>query len=624
MSSEVSPGNESGAAAVPRVSCPILRTHQRYLLRDLQCIEQYAPIYRCRLEQQHGRVLQSLKDELHGRHRRRPQEYPHLHPCDERATEKNEEDEGEEHKPPNPLPPHLLKEDLQTGLPRASRIIDLRVREPAIVVGVTYKTMKRLPQFLKEYQKELLRLDAGDAGSSGDDEAPVALEDEAEEVLSPISPTAELTTGEGDEENPYVCSPNDELALEDSSGRVVLQGREMTPGFFCTGLVMAVCGVLEADGNFWVWEYALSGMDDLYTSPPRHVAPPSPSSSEEAGPCYIAFLSGLSMEVEPEPQRVLQLSLLLDFLSGNAGSPSLQEMARRISRVIIGGNHITLTEEIKLKKKVKLEPPDHVRLKANTRDVFCASAMLMTKRVDAFLAQLCRTVEVELLPGDRDTSNAYMPQQPLHPILLPQASQYSTLRLVTNPFEFTALPPQVDDDGEPTRPKAEEEEEKKQREKGLAAVRDGIHFFVSSGQNINDMARQTSFSSRLQVLELMVEAGCACPTAPNTLWSYPFPDSDPFLLPRCPHCVVVCEQPAFETSWKSLNKTTGSVNGSSNKDEEEKEEEEMSGRGGAGIRLVCVPSFQQTGKVVLVDLHSPTLATVSIDFSLHSQLKREI
>jgi DNA polymerase delta subunit 2 len=39
------------------------------------------------------------------------------------------------------------------------------------------------------------------------------------------------------------------------------------------------------------------------------------------------------------------------------------------------------------------------------------------------------------MPGATDPANYALPQQPLHPCLLPLATQYSTLQLVTNPHE---------------------------------------------------------------------------------------------------------------------------------------------------------------------------------------------
>eukprot|EP00796_Vickermania_ingenoplastis_P013449 gene13449-9260_t len=601
----------SDAAASSRLSCPIVRTHQRFLLRELECSRQYAPTYRCRLEQQHQRVMRSIHDELQGRHRSHRL-------CLTRTATAAEQMKKEREDPPEKRIRHESNHSPPFPGPREPcRIIDLRVGTPAIVVGVTYKQMKLLPQFLKEYQKELLRLDAGGSEGSDDDNDADAdgmgeVEEAALNAVEDVSPVA--TTGEGDEQNPYVCSPSDALVLEDSSGRITLlsagDAAALEPGRFCTGLVMAVYGTLRADGAFLVEHYALGGLEDLYAAPEF---PLVTSPEAAAGPCYVAFLSGLAIDVEVSPQEDLQLRLLLDFLGGNMGchDPGLMDLARRVSRVVIGGNLLALTEEMKLKKKVKLEPPDHERLKTNKRDVVCAPASIMTRSVDEILARIAETVEVEVLPGDKDMSNAFLPQQPLHPILLPKASRYSTLRLVTNPFEFTAL----------GRHARASEPSASSGKSGSESVGKGVHFFVTAGQNITDVARQTMFASRLEVLELVLDSGCACPTAPNTLWSYPFPDNEePFLFSRCPHCVVACEQPAFETGWMSLEKNAGAAAAGEKSEEEEAKMEIHTAAGpsiapGAGIRLVCVPSFVKTGMLVLVDVNSTTLETKTIDFS---------
>lgn len=38
------------------------------------------------------------------------------------------------------------------------------------------------------------------------------------------------------------------------------------------------------------------------------------------------------------------------------------------------------------------------------------------------------------------------------------------------------------------------------------------------------------------------------PTAPDTLWIYPFPDADPFILKYRPDVYIVGNQPEFETT----------------------------------------------------------------------------
>lgn len=39
------------------------------------------------------------------------------------------------------------------------------------------------------------------------------------------------------------------------------------------------------------------------------------------------------------------------------------------------------------------------------------------------------------MAGSDDPCNFNLPQQPLHTCLMPRAARYSTLRLVTNPYE---------------------------------------------------------------------------------------------------------------------------------------------------------------------------------------------
>lgn len=46
-------------------------------------------------------------------------------------------------------------------------------------------------------------------------------------------------------------------------------------------------------------------------------------------------------------------------------------------------------------------------------------------------------IPVDIMPGEFDPSNHIMPQQPLHPCMFPKGFQFSSLRSVTNPYEFS-------------------------------------------------------------------------------------------------------------------------------------------------------------------------------------------
>ena len=47
------------------------------------------------------------------------------------------------------------------------------------------------------------------------------------------------------------------------------------------------------------------------------------------------------------------------------------------------------------------------------------------------------SVPVDVMPGEFHPTNYTLPQQPLHPCMFPLATAYSTLQLVTNPYQAT-------------------------------------------------------------------------------------------------------------------------------------------------------------------------------------------
>ncbi|KPA79612.1 putative DNA polymerase delta subunit 2 [Leptomonas pyrrhocoris] len=576
------------SAVETRDACPIVRTHQRFLLRSLEFTQQYAPMYRCRLEAQYTPAIRAIQ---------------HI------------------------VTQHAANGVSSAGLLDPRRVLELQPGVPAICVGVVYKNMKMLPRFLDEYQRELVRIDAGD--EDNDDDGGGAVEsvplDAKDAVSGMMNEEGELSNGgqalAAENEQYSVCNSADELMLEDSSGRVLLQG--LNPERFCTGVVLGIYGNLLANGSIAVIRYAFAG--DLRSSyVPRSLAHITDSAIE---PCYIAFVSGLSINLPRDGSREehaavakarASLELLVDFLCGGTSNAALRTKAKHVTRLVIGGDSIAPTDELKLKKKVKLDPSDHVRMNDDKAQAGIVTSAALMRELDVVLERVVSSVEVEMMPGDNDMSDAFQPQQPLHPVLLPKAARHSTLRLVSNPFCFTALPPAC-----AWKSGAEEGSDKK---KHRSEVSDGVNVFVTSGQNINDVARESRFPTRLDTMSLVIESGCACPTAPNTLFSYPFCKRDPFLFERTPHCMVACDQPRFETRFATLEKMYAETHHSyagaeaakeagKQKTESANEETETEGAG-AGVRLICVPSFARSGALVLMDVNSPTLETTAVNFTV--------
>ncbi|CUF13580.1 DNA polymerase delta subunit, putative [Bodo saltans] len=487
-----------------RPGLDISRTHQRFLLRQLHFTQQFAAMYFLRLGQLTPRAEERLRGEVA-----------------EGATRR--------------------------------RVLELAPGEASVCIGTIFKHVKKYPRFLDEYQKELVRIELGEDdgdGGEGDDAG-----DGGDGELGDDALGTQEAVGEGvDASAENFCSDADILMLEDDSGRVEITGVDVHS--FVTGMIVVAVGVLLEKGKF-----------DVVRMVPCGASPQRPLFLPQAGPLhkpiYVAFVCGLS--VGCLGTAAAQTDLLVDFLNGNIGDEAMFAITSRISRLVIGGNSIDGCEELRLKDKVKLDPSDHVKVSDTSAVNTAANCM---RALDRVLSAIADTVDVDLMPGETDPSNSFLPQQPLHPITLREASKRSSLRLVTNPYEFNVTP----------------SDQRSNQDASSACV------FVTSGSNVHDMMRQSRWTSPLDALATSVECGCACPTAPNSLLCYPFQDSDPFLFTNTPHVLVACNQREFSTSYRSIPGSSGAVN----------------------CRLVAVPSFSKTGAIVLVDVASSAFPTTQI------------
>jgi DNA polymerase delta subunit 2 len=138
-------------------------------------------------------------------------------------------------------------------------------------------------------------------------------------------------------------------------------------------------------------------------------------------------------------------------------------------------------------------------------------------------------VPVDVMPGPEDPSNYTLPQQPLHHCLLPRAARYSTVRLVTNPFEawvgrrllLGCSGQTIEDMLKYTRV-----------ETGPEGEGNGV---TEADAMEVDAASRPAVDPVHRLLEDTLRWRHMAPTAPDTLPCYPFCDSDPFVLEECPH-----------------------------------------------------------------------------------------
>ncbi|KAG0203296.1 hypothetical protein BGX28_004392 [Mortierella sp. GBA30] len=333
-------------------------------------------------------------------------------------------------------------------------------------------------------------------------------------------------------ERPKYTDDSDSVYLEDESGRVKLVGPKISGDFFVTGVVMGVLGSEDVNGDFKVVDVCYAGQG------PQEQ--PSLMETDEADK-YVALVSG--MEIGSSDFQPLELDLLAEYLTGEIGGTKEQTDCANIVRVIIAGNSIITPEVTEDDTKTKKYGYD--------RSTFITEP---TRILDSFLQDVCSSVAVDIMPGEKDPTSITMPQQPIHPAMLPSARDYSTFNSVTNPYWSCV---------------------------------DNVTLLGTSGQTIDDIYKYVKSEDRLEMAIKTLAWRHMAPTAPDTLWSYPFKDKDPFIMPQTPHIYFIGNQDKFAT-------------------------ELVTGKQGQRTRVVVLPSFASTGTIALVNLRTLECRSVSI------------
>ena len=367
-----------------------------------------------------------------------------------------------------------------------------------------------------------------------------------------------------------------QVMLEDESGRLRLTGSVLKSNFLVTGIILAVLGTENANGDFEVLDVQLP---ELPPQPQRwerddHDAMQGNAMNidhKEQHGKKIALISGLN--ISGTDADTLNISLLGDFLLGESLGPQDQALTTQVSRLIIAGNSISPDVVVAPQN----EPQDGSKKTASKKYGYDASAYnpTPTEHLDQFLSELLPSIPVTIMSGEQDPANASLPQQGIHPAMFPHSRAYSApphdhvegqepgwFDSVTNPWESDI---------------------------------EGWRFMGNSGQPVDDILKYIELGGpdgqgpegRLQVMESMLRWRCVAPTAPDTLWCYPFQDKDQFVIEQCPHVYFVGNQPRFSTTV-------------------------IAGPAGQRVRLITVPKFNKTGEIVLLDTETLTTEMIRI------------
>ncbi|EEB09655.2 DNA polymerase delta small subunit Cdc1 [Schizosaccharomyces japonicus yFS275] len=329
-------------------------------------------------------------------------------------------------------------------------------------------------------------------------------------VLADVTSTHTINTELDDSlyVNPNEADPsNMKCFIEDGFGRVECVLSSVIPYNLVTGVVVAALGHEDEQGLFLVQDVCTAGMGNISI--------PRPLQTD----CYIALMSGLGLA--SDTLEHVHVHLAVEFLRGQL--PMFADVqASQIARLLLLGNCLaspTVIRENLLTKLAKSKKKQPKRYGYDT-SLYDPNPMVHT---DNLLYELCSSIDVTLMPGAFDFSTRVLPQQPLHPALLTRSKEWlqSSLQTTTNPTWLEI---------------------------------EGRSILATSGQNIEDLHKYYPDNSPLALMEASLNWNHIAPTTPDTLWCYPFPDKDVFIIDKMPHVYMCGNQPSFGTKPNKTSK----------------------------------------------------------------------
>lgn len=322
------------------------------------------------------------------------------------------------------------------------------------------------------------------------------------------------------------------VMLEDELGRAILHNDGfLRQNVLVTGCIIAVLGIEVQAGVFEI-------MDVVYPT----ISPQKPLLSPSAG--KIAIVSGLGLKNDTAYD--LRAELLKQYLLGELGGAQDRTDASKITGLIIAGNSIAAPEP----SQDGDSGASSTTFGSKNTSKFDTGSLVV---FNDFLNDVLATIPVTVMPGPQDPAEICLPQQELHLSLFGANKRYvgGSLTTATNPCW-------LENDH-------------------------GLRILGTSGQNIDDLKRylpkdvlgQPDITTSL--LEATLRWQNITPTAPDTLYCYPFEGYDPFVLAdETPHVYFVGNQDAYGSKEVHLEEQT--------------------------VRVISVPRFCDLGEIVLVDV----------------------
>lgn len=341
-------------------------------------------------------------------------------------------------------------------------------------------------------------------------------------------------------------SDDDQVFLEDESGRIVVVGEFLKGLNLVTGIVVAFLGMEKASGDFEAMDICYPGAAPYANAANGEAKSMEVDTSDE----WIAFVSGLNVGPPSAPSD-LRINLLVEYLLGETGDEGDQRHASRISRLVIAGDSFApisyddpdTAVDAKMTVPGEIAPVTTKRAAKKYRYESGSFSAHPTQSLSGHLTELSRSMVVHLVPGASDPSGITLPQQPLPRAMFGEAKNYESFHVETNPCWIGA---------------------------------GTCHILGNGGQPLDDAFRYIKSTDRLGLACEMLKWRHMAPSAPDTLWCYPFFSADPFIMANTPHIYFIGNQPRFETTI-------------------------VEQENGQKTRVLLLPKFIDSGEVILVN-----------------------
>lgn len=371
----------------------------------------------------------------------------------------------------------------------------------------------------------------------------------------------------------HYTSQSDKLVLEDADESISLVGN-INPKRFVTGIVVALLGNPINDCSQFLVQ------DVCYPEPNRQILYDELTASQEAklerplkvegGPIYLLVISGLGFHHDMGKKSALTKALqdLIDFIWGGAKF-SDDERSSQVGRILVIGDNLLEDRLVPIEQTSGNDREDLLmRMKQSRQVKPYVPSIQAVKHMDDFFAQLSKTIDIDVMPGPSDPSSHLMPQQPIHPCMLPKSCTYATFNCTTNPHH--------------------------------AIYNDDVEILATSGQNIDIISKFSEINDPIEIMKHHLIWGNSAPSAPDNLYSVPYEDDDPFVIDFIPEIYIAGCQDSYRTEFYYYNESTGVK--SSPTDGSGSGENFHQNTKKTRTLLLTVPKFCETFSCVLINL----------------------